>query len=124
MEGGLGILCDGAVLVFDNCRCPVFQNHDTNFESESFNSWQEGDHQENETECKRSVHVVEPTTLPHNTDKSDISQTTNLLGYKKTSKMVSPPNLATAKNVVDVVKVVKEVIPRHTNFLRPLLYTY
>ena len=80
--------------------------------------------QDDETERKRSVHVAEPTTLPHSTDKSDNSQTTNLFGCKKTSKMVPPPDLAPAQNVVDVAKVAKEVIPRNTNFLRPLLYTY
>jgi hypothetical protein len=61
---------------------------------------------------------------PHSTDKSDNSQTTNLFGCKKTSKMVPPPDLAPAQNVVDVAKVAKEVILRNTNFLRPLLYTY
>jgi hypothetical protein len=84
--------------------------------------------QDDETERKRKlpVHVAEPTTLPHSTDKSDNS---NLLGCKKTSKhgrcLVPPPDdLAPAQNVVDVAKVAKEVIPRNTNFLRPLLYTY
>jgi hypothetical protein len=77
---------------------------------------------ETERKRKRSVHVAEPTTLPHSTDKSDNS---NLFGCKKTSKMVPPPDdLAPAQNVVDVAKVAKEVIPRNTNFLRPLLYTY
>jgi len=79
---------------------------------------------ETERKRKRSVHVAEPTTLPHSTDKSDNSQTTNLFGCKKTSKMVPPPDLAPAQNVVDVAKLAKEVIPRNTNFLRPLLYTY
>jgi hypothetical protein len=79
--------------------------------------------QDDETERKRKryVNVAEPTTLPHSTDKSYNS---NLLGCKKTSKMVPPPALAPAQNVVDVAKVAKEVIPRNTNFLRPLLYTY
>ncbi len=80
--------------------------------------------QDDETERKRSVRVVEPTTIPHFTDKSDNSQTTNLIGYKKTSKMVSPPDLVPDHNTVDVAKVAKEVIPRNTIFLRPLLYTY
>jgi hypothetical protein len=74
---------------------------------------------------KQSVHVPEPDALWLNpiTDKSDNSQKTNLLGYKKTSKMVSSPDLGPAQNVVDVAKLVKEVIPRNTDFLRPLLYT-
>ncbi len=79
--------------------------------------------QDDETEWKQSVHVTEPDGLPDSTDKSDNSQKTNLLGWKKTSKMVPPPDLAPAQNVVDVGKLDKEVIPRNTNFLRPLLYT-
>ena len=39
---------------------------------------------ETERKRKRSVHVAEPTTLPHSTNKSDNS---NLLGCKKTSKI-------------------------------------
>jgi hypothetical protein len=82
--------------------------------------------QDDETERKQSVHLAEPDALLLNpiTDKSDNSQKTNLLGCKKTSKMVPPPDLTPAQNVVDVAKVAKEVIPRNTNFLRPLLYTY
>ena len=82
--------------------------------------------QDDATERKQSVHVAAPDALFLNpsTDKSDNSQTTNLLGCKKTSKMVPPPDLEPAQNVVDVAKVAKEVIPRNTNFLRPLLYTY
>jgi len=79
---------------------------------------------QDETEQKRSVVLAQPTTLPHRTDKSDNSQSTNLLGCKKTSKMVPPPDLASAQNVVDVGKVAKEVSPRNSNFVRPLLYTY
>ena len=81
--------------------------------------------QDDETERKQSVHVAEPDTLLVNptSDKSDNSQKTNLLGCKKTSKMVPPPDLAPAQNVVDVAKLAKEVIPRNTDFLRPLLYT-
>jgi hypothetical protein len=81
--------------------------------------------QDDETERKQSVHLAEPDALLLNpiTDKSDNSQKTNLLGCKKTSKMVPPPDLTPAQNVVDVAKVVKEVIPRNINFLRPLLYT-
>jgi hypothetical protein len=37
--------------------------------------------------------------------------------------MVPPPDLAHAQNVVDVAKLAKEVIPRNTDFLIPLLYT-
>jgi trehalose utilization protein len=70
-------------------------------------------------------HVPEPDALLLNpsTDKSDNSQKTDLLGCKKTSKMVPPPDLAPAQDVVDVAKVAKEVIPRNTYFRRPLLYT-
>jgi hypothetical protein len=60
--------------------------------------------QDDDTERKQSVHVPEP-------------------GYKKTSKMVPTPDLDPAQNVVDVTKLVQEVIPRNTDFLRPLLYT-
>jgi hypothetical protein len=35
--------------------------------------------------------------------------------------MVPPPDLLSAQNVLDIAKVAKEVIPRNTNFLRPLL---
>ena len=38
MEGGLGMLLGGTVLANGDCRLPGFQKHDTNFESESFNS--------------------------------------------------------------------------------------
>jgi hypothetical protein len=38
MEGGLGMLLGGAVLANGDCRLPGFQKHDTNFESEIFNS--------------------------------------------------------------------------------------
>jgi len=81
--------------------------------------------QDDETERKQSVHLAEPDALLLNpiTDKSDNSQKTNLLGCKKTSKMVPPPDLTPAQNVVDVANLAKEVIPRNTNFLRPLLYT-
>ena len=47
MEGGIGIMRGGTVLANGNCRCPGFQNHGTNFESERFNSSQEGHNQEN-----------------------------------------------------------------------------
>jgi hypothetical protein len=81
--------------------------------------------QDDETERKQSVHLAEPDALLLNpiTDKSDNSQKTNLLGCKKTSKMVPPPDLAPAQDVVDVAKLAKEVIPRNTYFRRPLLYT-
>ena len=81
--------------------------------------------QDDETERKQSVHVAEPDTLLVNptSDKSGNSQKTNLLGCKKTSKMVPPPDLAPAQDVVDVAKLAKEVIPRNTYFRRPLLYT-
>jgi hypothetical protein len=81
--------------------------------------------QDDDTERKQSVHVPEPDALLLNprTDKSDNSQKTNLLGYKKTSKMVPSPDLAPAQNVVDVANLAKEVISRNTDFLRPLLYT-
>jgi hypothetical protein len=79
--------------------------------------------QDDETERKRSV-VVQPTTLPHRTDKSDDSQSTNLLGCKKTSKIAPPADLTPAQNVVDVAKLAKEVSPRNSKFVRPLLCTY
>jgi hypothetical protein len=81
--------------------------------------------QDDEMDRKQCVHVVEPDTLLLNpsTDKSDNSPKTNLLGCKKTSKMMPPPDLAPAQNVVDVAKLAKEVIPRNTYFRRPLLYT-
>jgi hypothetical protein len=81
--------------------------------------------QDDETERKQSVHLAKPDALLLNpsTEKSDNSQKTNLLGSKKTSKMVSPPHLTVAQNVVDVANLAKKVIPRNTNFLRPLLYT-
>jgi hypothetical protein len=55
--------------------------------------------------------------------KQLVLQKTNLVGGKKTSKMVPSPDLAPAQDVVDVAKVAKEVIPRNTYFRRPLLYT-
>ena len=80
--------------------------------------------QDDETDRKRSVVVVQPTTLPHRTDKSDDSQSTNLLGCKKTSKIAPLADLTPAQNVVDVVKLPKEVSPRNSKFVRPLLCTY
>jgi hypothetical protein len=80
--------------------------------------------QHDEEELKRSAHVDEPTRHTDSNHQSVNSHTTNLLGCKKTPKVVPPPALAPAQNVVDVAKVAKEVIPRNTNFLRPLLYTY
>jgi hypothetical protein len=77
--------------------------------------------QNEETECKRSVHVPEPTTLPHNTHKSANSNIKSVR-MKKTSKMVSPPDLVSIQNVVDVVKLDQEVSPRVTHL--PLWYTY
>jgi hypothetical protein len=72
--------------------------------------------QDDETERNRSVQIAELTTLPHSTHKSDNSQTTNLLGCTKRSKMTPPADLAPAQNVFDVAKLAKEVIPRNTNF--------
>ena len=76
------------------------------------------------TERNRSVHVAEQTSLPHSTQKRPNSQSTNLLGCKKASKMVPPPATTHDENVVDVVKLAKEVSPRRSCFPRPLLYTY
>jgi hypothetical protein len=47
MAGGLGMLRGGAVLALGKCRCPGFQIHDRNFESESLKASQEGHPQEN-----------------------------------------------------------------------------
>ena len=88
---------------------------------------------DDQTERNRSAHVPEQTSLPHSTHKSQNSQSTNLLGCKKPSKMVPPPDIALDENVVDVAKLAKEVSntyfhlfskTRNTYFLRPLLYTY
>ena len=76
------------------------------------------------TERNRSVHVPEQTSLPHSTQKRPNSQNTNLLGWKKASKMVLPPVTVSEQNVVDVAKLAKEVSPRSSCFPRPLLYTY
>ncbi len=73
---------------------------------------------DDETERRRSVHVK--PSLPHSDGKSQNCQTTNLLGYKKPSKMVSPSDIVSDENVVDVVKLTKEVSLRNTYFLRPL----
>ena len=79
---------------------------------------------EDQTGRNRSVHVPEQTSLPHSTHKSQNSQTMNLLGCKNPSKMVPPPDITPDKNVVDVAKLAKEVSPKNTYFLRPLLYSY
>jgi hypothetical protein len=50
--------------------------------------------------------------------------TTNLLGWKKPSKMVPPPHLAPAQNVLNVANLAEEVSPTDTNCLSPLLYSY
>ena len=75
-----------------------------------------------QTERDRSFHAAEQTSLPHRRNKSQNSQSTNLLGCKKPSKMVPPPDIVPDENVVDVAKLAKEV--RNTYFLRPLVYTY
>jgi hypothetical protein len=49
------------------------------------------------------------------------SHTTNLVGCKKTPKVVPPPALAPAQNVVDFANLAS---PSYTNFQSPLLYTY
>ena len=64
---------------------------------------------DDQTEHNRSVHVPDQTSLPHNTHKSQNSQTTNLLGCKKPCKMVPPPDIVPDENVVDVAKLAKEV---------------
>jgi hypothetical protein len=73
---------------------------------------------DDETERRRSVHAK--PSLPHSADKSQNCQTTNLLGCKKPSKMVPPADIAPDENVVDVVKLAKEVSLRNAYFLRPL----
>jgi hypothetical protein len=73
---------------------------------------------DDETERRRSVHAK--PSLPHGVDKSQNCQTTNLLGCQKTSKMVPPVDIVTGENVVDVVKLAKEVSLTNTYFLRPL----
>jgi hypothetical protein len=60
----------------------------------------------------------------YSTQKPPNSQSTNLLGCKKASKMVPPPATAPDENVIDVAKLDKEASPRNTCFPRPLLYTY
>ena len=79
---------------------------------------------DDETERKRSAQVDEPKRPPQSPHTSDKSHTTNLLGCKKPSKMVPPPHLAPAQNVLDVANLAKEVSPTDTNCLSPLLYTY
>ena len=73
---------------------------------------------DDETERRRSVHAK--PSLPHGDDKSHNCQTTNLLGCKKPSKMVPPADIPPDENVVDVVKLAKEVSLTNTYFLRPL----
>ena len=73
-----------------------------------------------QTERDRSFHAAEQTSLPHRRNKSQNSQSTNLLGCKKPSKMVSPPDIVSDENVVDVAKFSKEVSTRNSYFLRPL----
>jgi hypothetical protein len=71
-----------------------------------------------------SVHVDEPTRETDSNHQSVNSHTTNRLGCKKTPKVVPPPALTPAQNVVDFANLDKEVSPRYTNFQSPLLYTY
>ena len=70
-----------------------------------------------------SVHVPGQVSVPQNTQNSQSSQTTDLLGCK-ISKMLSSPVTTSSKVVVNVSKVPEEVSPRKTHFLRPFLYTY
>ena len=79
---------------------------------------------DDKTEIDRSVHSPEQTSLPHNTHKSQNSQTTNLVGWKKSSKMVSPTVTVSDKNTVDVTKREQQVSPRSTYFVRPLSFVY
>ena len=79
---------------------------------------------DDQTERDRSVHAPEQTSLPHSTHKSQNSQTRNLLGCKKLSKLVPQTVTVPDKNVVDVTKLAHQVSPRSTYFLRPLLYMY
>jgi hypothetical protein len=80
--------------------------------------------QHDEEERKQSVHVDEPTRHTDSHHQSVNSHTTNLLGCKKTPKVVPPSAVASAQNVVDFANLAKEVSPRYTNFQSPLLYTY
>ena len=48
----------------------------------------------------------------------------NLIGWKKTPKMVSAPVTVSSQDAVDVNILDKEVSPRNTYFLRPLEYAY
>jgi hypothetical protein len=80
--------------------------------------------QHDEEERKRSAHVDEPTRHTDSHHQSVNSHTTNLLGCKKTPKVVPPSAVASAQNVVDFANLAKEVSPRYTNFQSPLLYTY
>ena len=68
----------------------------------------------------QGAHVHAKPSLPQGADKSQNCQTTNLLGCKKPSKMVPPADIAPDENVVDVVKLAKEVSLRNTYFLRHL----
>jgi hypothetical protein len=79
---------------------------------------------DDETERKWSAHVDEPTRPPQSPHTSDNSHTTNLLRWNKPSKMVLPPHLTPAQNVLDVANLDKEVSPTDTNFLSHLWYTY
>jgi len=54
-------------------------------------------HVDDQRERNRSVHIPEQTSLPDSTHTPPISQATNLLGCKKTSKMVPPPVTVSAQ---------------------------
>ncbi len=71
--------------------------------------------QHDEEERKQSVHVDEPTRHTDSNHQSVNSHTTNLLGCKKTPKVVPPSAVASAQNVVDFANLAKEVSPRYTN---------
>jgi hypothetical protein len=69
-----------------------------------------------EEDHKWSDHVDEPTRHPDSNHQSVNSHTTNLFGFKKPPKVVPPPVVVPAQNVVDVANLDKEISPRNTNF--------
>ena len=55
-----------------------------------------------------------PGAVPHNTEKSQSSAHSNLLGCKKVSKIVMTPVSASGHVVVDISKLANEVSPIKT----------
>ena len=79
---------------------------------------------DDQRERDRSVHVPEQTSLTDSTHTPPISQITNPLGCKKTSKIVPAPVTASSQASVDVNILSKQVSPRNIYILRPLECTY